>query len=303
MTDYAIQLRRAQKRHLMNFWDVIAHYSVHIALTLFALTCLVPFGVIISASLTDERALTLNGFGLLPSQFSLEAYRFVFNKPDTLIRAYLVTIFVTVVGTVLALAFMSTLAYAISRPEFRFRRAIALFVFFTAIFNGGLVPYYILVTRYLQLQDTLIILILPNLVGVFQVLLLRTFFAQIPRELFDAARVDGANEWRVFISIALPIARPALATVGLMIAIAYWNNWTTALYFIRDPNLYPLQYLLYRIMENANAMALEPQLDGTPLPALTTRMAMAVLAIGPASILFLFVQRYLVRGITLGSLK
>lgn len=299
----SVKLRREQAQHMVNFWHVIAEYSVHIALAIFSLTCLVPFLVIISASFTDERALTLNGLGLLPSEFSLEAYRFIFNSPETLIRAYLVSIFITVVGTTLALIFMSTIAYAISRPEFRLRRPISLFVFFTAIFNGGLVPYYILVTRYLQLQDTILILILPSLVGVFQVLLLRTFFAQMPKDLFDAARVDGASEWHVFFKIAIPMARPALATVGLMVALAYWNNWTTALYFIRNPDLYPLQYLLYRIMENANAMALEPQLGGTPLPAFTTRMAMVVLAIGPAAILFLFVQRHLVKGITLGSLK
>ncbi len=277
--------------------------SVHILLVLFSLACLVPFLLIISASFTEERSLTLDGYQLIPSEFSTDAYKFVVDKPQTLMRAYWVSIRVTVTGTIVALLFMSMLGYALSREQFRFRRLLSFFVFFTAIFNGGLVPYYILVTRYLELQDTLTILILPNLVGVFQVLLLRTYFAQLPQDLFDAARVDGAGEFRIFWAIALPLAKPALATVGLMVALAYWNNWTTALYFIRDADLYPLQYLLYRIMENANAMALEPQLGATKLPLQSTRMAMAVLAIGPAAIAYLFVQRYLVRGITLGSFK
>ncbi len=297
------KVRQAQRDQLMEFWQLVGRYSIHIALLIFSLTALVPFLVIISASLSDETALTLQGFGILPRDFSTQAYEFILDKPDTLIRAYVVSITITAIGTFVALAFMTTLSYAISRPKFRMRRFISLFVFFTSIFNGGLVPYYILVTRYLQLQDTMLILILPNLVGVFQVLLLRTFFVQLPEDLFDAARVDGASEFRIFFSIAIPLAKPALATVGLMIALAYWNNWTTALYFIRDSDLYPLQYLLYRIMENANAMALEPQIGGAPLPQLTTRMAMAVLAVGPAAIAFLFVQRYLVKGITLGSLK
>lgn len=304
MPAHTTKIRRAQSDAFYIWMGRLGRYSIHIALIVFALTCLAPFMILVSASMTEETALTVNGYSFVPTEFSLTAYEFILDKPDTLLRAYGVSVFVTVVGTLIGLAFMTLLAYPLSRRRFKFRRFLSLFVFFTALFNGGgLVPYYILVTRYLQLQDTVIILILPGLVGVFQVLLLRTYFAQLPEDLFDAARVDGAGEWRIFLQIVLPLSTPALATIGLMIALQYWNNWTTALYFIRDPDLYPLQYLLYRIMENANAIALEPQIGGTPMPLQSTRMAMAVLAVGPAALAFLFVQRYLVKGITLGSFK
>lgn len=352
-----------------NLMEKIARYSMHGLLIFLSLLCLVPFLIIVSASLTDETALTVQGYGLIPHDFSTTAYdfalenlgenfrAFVENVALSIVigaaivlvgafvlhqfyrryqdlnrrtifyvfvaavvvltayqelssprltgiwRAYFVTINVTVIGTFLALTMMAMLAYPLSRQQFFLRRPMSLFVFFTMLFSGGLVPYYILVTQYLRLTDTFVILLIPQLVGVFQVLLLRTYFAQLPEELFDAARVDGAGEWRIFFSIVLPLAKPALATVGLMVALAYWNNWTTALYFIRSSELYPLQYLLYRIMENANAMAVEPQLGAVQLPLQSTRMAMAVLATGPAAIGFLFVQKYLVRGITLGSFK
>jgi len=198
---------------------------------------------------------------------------------------------------------MAMIAYALSRHDFLPRRWMSLFVFLTLLFNGGLVPYYILVTQYLELQDTIWILLLPRLVNVFYILILRTYFAGLPKELLEAARVDGASEWRIFWQIAVPLAKPALATIALFTALDYWNDWTTPLYFIRDPDLFPLQHLLQTLMRNAAAAAFEPSLDGTPLPLQTTRMAMAVLATGPAALFFLFFQKYLIQGITLGSAK
>lgn len=275
----------------------------HLALGLLGVACLIPFLIVFSASFSDDRALTLFGYRFLPIQFNTIGYEFILRRPETILRAYGITIGVTILGTLLAVAFMALLAYPLSRKQFALRRPLSLFVFFTTLFSGGLVPYYILVTQYLQLKNTFMVLLLPQLVNVFQVLILRTFFAQLPEELFDAARVDGASEWHIFRSVALPMAAPALATVGLMTALAYWNNWTTSLYFITDPKLYSLQYLLYSTMRSAEAMALEPQIGSTPLPVDTTRMAMVVLATGPAAIAFLFVQKYLVKGVTLGSLK
>ncbi|MEY4407816.1 MAG: hypothetical protein RL345_2282, partial [Chloroflexota bacterium] len=198
------------------------------------------------------------------------------------------------------------LAYPLSRRDFILRTPISFMVFFTMLFNGGLVPYYILMTQYLNVQNTILALLLPHLVGAYYVLILRTYFSGLPDELFEAARVDGAGEWTIFWQIAVPLARPALATIALFIALNYWNDWTTALYFIRSPDLYPLQYLLYIIQSNAQAMALQEQVGqiGTQkLPTETARMAMAVLATGPASVLFLFFQKYLVRGVTLGAFK
>ena len=303
MTAQAQQLRDIKKQDFDRFMSFMSRFSVHFALLLFSLACLIPLVLIISASFTDESALTIHGYGLLPAEFSLEAYDLIFKQPDAIVRAYIVTIFTTLVGTVIAVTLMSMLAYPLSRRDFVLRRPLSFFVFFTMLFNGGIVPYYILMTRWLGVQDTVLALLLPHFVGVFYVLILRTYFAGLPTEIFDAARVDGAGELRIFFAIVVPLSKPALATIGLFVALNYWNDWTTPLYFIRDANLYPLQYLLYIIQSNADAMNLNPDLIEGTLPTQTTRMAMAVLATGPAAIMFLFFQKYLVRGITLGSFK
>jgi len=306
MATYSQKLRE-QKRldtdHLMN---LLSRFSIHIVIILLSLGCLFPLLLIVSASFTDEIALTRFGYNLIPTQFSTDAYAAIFRTPGVIIRAYLVTIFTTVVGTILALALMSPLAYALSRPDFILRKPLSLFVFFTMLFSGGIVPYYILMTQYLRVQDTVLALILPYLVVVYYVLILRTYFAALPSELIDAARVDGAGEFRIFISIALPLAKPALATIALFTALNYWNDWTTALYFVRDPQLYPLQYMLYIIQSNAQAMQLQGSVGNITVgevPTQTARMAMAVLATGPAALMFLVFQRYLVRGVTLGAFR
>lgn len=303
MATQAQRMREIKRQDFDRFLNFISRFSIHGALFIFGLACLIPLLLIISASFTDEGALTRQGYGLVPAQFSTQAYDLVFNRPDAIIKAYLVTSFTTFIGTIVAVTLMSMLAYPLSRRDFRLRRVLSFFVFFTMLFNGGIVPYYLLMTQFLHVQDTLLALLLPHFVGVFYVLILRTYFAALPEELIDAARVDGAGEWRIFFSIVLPLSKPALATIGLFVALEYWNDWTTPLYFIRNPNLYPLQYLLYVIQSNAEAMNLNPDLIQGQLPTQTTRMAMAVLATGPAAIFFLFFQKYLVRGITLGSFK
>lgn len=304
MTTYTQTVRAAKKQDFEHFLNIIARYSIHLVLIIWALASLLPLLIIISSSLTDETTLTREGYRLIPSQISTSAYQFVIQNPTQLIRSYGVTIFITVVGTATALLMMSLLAYPLAQKEFRLRKPISFFVFFTMLFNGGLVPFYILMTQYLGLRNSLAALILPQLVGVWYVLILRTYFAGLPSELFDAARVDGAGELRIFWSIVLPLSKPALATVGLFVALGYWNDWILALYFIRDANLYPLQYLLQITLANANVIATQTQqLGNQQIPLQTMRMAMAVLATGPAAVLFLFFQKYLVRGITLGSFK
>lgn len=306
MTTYTQQVRDLRRRDTDQLMNFIGRFSIHLALLIFSLCCLVPLLLIVSASFTDEITLTREGYNLLPAQFSTEAYELIFRNPNAIVRAYTVTIFVTVVGTMIALTLMSLLAYALSRQEFVLRKPLSFFVFFTMLFNGGIVPYYILMTQYLRVQDTVFALLLPYLVIVYYVLILRTYFAALPAELLDAARVDGAGEWRIFFSIVLPLSKPALATIGLFTALNYWNDWTTALYFIRDADLYPLQYLLHIIQSNAQAMQLQSTVGNITvgeLPTQTARMAMAVLATGPAAVFFLFFQRYLVRGVTLGAFK
>lgn len=264
---------------------------------------MIPLVMIVSGSLTEESTLVNDGYQIIPPKFSLEAYRWLWNDPSMLIRSYGVTIIVTLVGTVMGVLVMSMLAYALSRRDFKLRTVITFIVFFTMLFNGGLVPYYINMSRVLGVKDTLWALILPYLVSPFYVLLLRTYFSGLPRDLFDAARVDGAGEWRIFFRIVVPLSTPALATVGLFTMLQYWNDMYQALLFIENQNLYPLQFTLYKLLVNTQMLNELTVQSGTPVPHTSVTMAMAVIAIGPVVFAFLFVQKYFVRGITLGSIK
>src|SRR5579871_6061530 len=189
----------------------------------------IPMIMVVAGSFTDEATLVQNGYQLFPPVFSIEAYKWLWNDPSMLTMAYGVSIVVTVTGTLLSLLIMSMLAYALAQKKLKSRNALTFFVFFTLLFNGGLVPYYINMSRVLHLKDTLTALLLPYLVVPFFVLLLRTYFQTIPRDLFDAARVDGASEWRIYRQIAMPLSTPALATVGLFSMLQYWNDFYQAL--------------------------------------------------------------------------
>ena len=276
---------------------------IHLVMVALSLTCVLPLLLIVSASFSDEADIAKYGYSLIPRTFTAHAYSYVLRVPEQIIRAYGVTTFVTVVGTVVGLFFMSLLAYVISRDDFPWRKQLSFFVFFTMLFNGGLVPWYIWMTQGLQLKNSIWSLILPYLIVPWYVLLLRTYFAQLPNELLDAARIDGAGEWRIFFQMVLPMSTPSLATVGLFCVLMYWNDWYLALLYIDSRELHPLQYMLYNIMMNARAIQASPQTTGLRLPVNTVRMAMSVLATGPAALVFLLLQRYFVRGITVGALK
>lgn len=276
---------------------------VHGALGVIGLACLLPMILVISISLSDEREVARQGYQLWPVGFTTFAYEYILQQPSQILRAYGVTILVTVSGTLAGLLLCAMLGYAISRKDYKFRGILSFYVFFTLLFNGGMVPFYILVTRYLGLKNNMLALILPYLVTAWYVLILRTSFAQLPGDLLDAARIDGAGEWRVFFQIVLPLSKPVLATIGLFFILRFWNDWFLALLFIDKDTLYPLQYLLYVLMQNINFLASNPQTTGVPIPSQSARMAMAVLAFGPALFSFLLLQKYFVRGITIGGLK
>ena len=262
--------------------------------------------MVISASLSDEKALAKYGYSLWPQNFSLSAYEYLLIDPNRLIRAYSVTIFVTVAGTLLGLLVMSLLAYALSRPEFKWRKPFSFIIIFTMLFSGGLVPTYLLMTQVLGLKDNILALILPYLVVPWFVFILRSFFATLPQEIIEVARVDGASEWRIFFQIVLPLSTPALATVGLFMTLLYWNDWWLSLLYINDPNLFPLQYLLYSIMRNAEFLTSNAStglLTSVELPTQTLRMAMVVVAMGPIAAMFLALQKYFIRGALIGSIK
>lgn len=277
--------------------------AVHAVLLFIGLTCLIPLILVVSISLSDELRLAKEGYQLLPVGFTTFAYEYILQAPAQILRSYGVTAFVTAVGTVTGLLVCSLLAWPLARKDFRLRGPLSFYVFFTLLFNGGMVPFYILVTRYLGLKDNIFVLILPYMVTAWYVLIIRTSFSQLPTELLDAARIDGAGEWRIFFRIVVPLSKPVLATIGLFFVLRYWNDWFLSLLFIDDSALYPLQYLLYVLMANINIMAANPQTTGMPIPTLSARMAMAVLAFGPALFTFLLLQKYFVRGITIGGLK
>lgn len=281
------------------FWMLVRHVILIAA----ALMCFLPLMLVVSASFTDAAAIAEFGYTLIPTKFSTYAYEFILRDSRSVVQAYGITIFVTIVGSLLALLVMSLLAYALSRKSLRLRRPLAFYIFFTMLFYGGLVPTYIVISQILNLRNNLLVLILPIMVVPTYVLILRTYFAAIPEDLIDAAKIDGAGEWRVFFQIVFPLSTPAFATIGLLCALMYWNDWFLSLLYIDNPNLYSLQYLLYRLLGNIQVLQVNTQVAPVDVPASPARMALAVLAVGPIIFAALFAQKYFVRGITLGGIR
>jgi ABC-type sugar transport system, permease component len=291
-----------------------AKYSIskgflHLFFTVLSIAVILPFLLVIAVSFTDEKSLTEHGYQFIPSDFSLSAYRYMLDSPDIIFRAYGVTMLVTVVGTLVSLLITAMTAYVVSRPDYRYNRITTFYVFFTMLFSGGLVPSYILVTQYLHLKDSLLALILPILLSPFNIMVMKGFLSKIPLEVIESAKMDGAKEYRIFFRIILPLATPALATLGLLIAFAYWNEWFNAMLYIDDPNKVPLQLLLVRTLNSIEFITTNSEfaqqlgIDLSDFPNNSARMAIAVLAGGPMLVIFPFFQRFFVKGLTVGSLK
>ena len=280
-------------------------FFVHSGLFFISCLMILPMLLVVSASFSTDQDLVTSGYALLPQHFTFAAYQYILSDPGEVFNAYGVTLLITVIGTVVGVLIMALFAYALSRRSFTYRKFLAFAVFFTLLFNGGLVPAYILVTQYLHLKNTLMVLILPTLAVPWFILLLRTYFLGLPQELLDAAKIDGAGEWRIFFRIVIPLSTPALATIGLFSMLAYWNDWFTALLYIDDQRLFPLQYLLYQLTSSIDYLSshANTQTVGITVPVQSVRMAMVVIATGPIVFAFLLVKRYFVRGITVGSLK
>ena len=281
------------------FWQTLIIIFIGIVCVIFT----IPIILIISASLTSAKALADIGYRLIPPEFSTAAYDYLLHEPILITQSYGVSIFITVVGVTVGVLIMAMLAYVLSKKDFKLRSVLTFYIFFTMLFSGGLVPYYINMVRVLHLKNTLWALILPGLVVPFFVLLLRTYFATLPTELFDSAKIDGANEIQIFFQIAVPLAMPAILTIALFLMLNYCNDVFQALLFIESNSLSPLQFTLYKMIVNTTNLSPEGMQNGMIVPVLSVRMAMAVLALGPIILAFLFVQRYFVRGITLGSIK
>nr|WP_204343552.1 carbohydrate ABC transporter permease [Paenibacillus elgii] len=274
--------------------------------------CILPLLLVIIVSFSDEKAVLINGYNFIPESFSLSAYRFLFKDWEQIVRSFGVSVFVTAVGTVVSVIIMAMYAYPISRRDFPHKNVFSFFMFFTMLFNGGLVPWYLVYTQMLNFKNTLFALILPLLVSAFFVLMLRTFFSgTIPPALIESAKIDGAGEFRIFVQIILPLSLPVLATVSLFQTLNYWNDWFTSLVFITGNQNVNLQYLMYKTMldiqfltSNTQALqAINQSGGGLNLPTETVRMAMAVLGIGPIVFAYPFFQKYFVKGLTVGAVK
>ncbi|GMQ58436.1 carbohydrate ABC transporter permease [Vallitalea sediminicola] len=282
-------------------------YIINAIFIVISILFVIPILYIISISLTSERDILEYGYKLLPTNVTVNAYKYVFNNPWQIINSYGVSIFITVFGTLLSLFLSTMLAYTMSRKDYRYSRITSFIVFFTLLFNGGLVPTYILIVNYLHLKNTIWALILPYTINAWYVILLKGFLSTIPLALVEAARIDGASEVGTFFKIVIPLSKPALAAVGLLICFTYWNDWWLSLLYIDKTNIMPLQYLLYRIMANVDFLSRQAAssigVNVREIPTESLRMAMCVIAAGPMLILFPFFQRYFVKGITVGSVK
>lgn len=283
---------------------------VHLVFVIICCLCLIPFLLLVSASLTDEMSIIQQGYSFIPGKFSLESYKFLFQEPKMIFNAYGVSVIVTVVGTFSSLAIMSLLAYPISRREMPFRSSISFFIFFTMLFNGGLVPTYLMYTNVFDIKNSLLALIIPGLlVNAFYVILMRTFFTvSIPAAVVESAYIDGAGEFRIFCQIVLPLSLPVLATVGLFQLINYWNDWFNGLIYITDSSYYSIQVLLNTILMNVqylmdNATYSSQMEDAGVIPTQGVRIAIAVVGVIPILIAYPFFQRYFVKGLTIGAVK
>ena len=281
----------------------------HILMIFISLCCLAPFLLLLASSFTDEQALITNGYSFVPAKFSTEAYHYILTSSTSILSAYGLSFLVTIVGTVCNLALTTLYAYPLSRKELPGRGAFAFLLFFTMLFSGGLVPSYIMWTRSFHVQNTLIALIIPNLLmSAFNVIMMRTYFtSNIPDAVIEAARIDGANEFRILAGVVLPMAMPILATLTVLVGLAYWNDWTNGLYYINDDHYYTVQVFLMNIQRQMEAMKSSAQsgmgVGNVELPSNAVRMAVTVMCVLPVLVAYVFLQKFFVKGIAIGAVK
>ncbi|MBB3108140.1 putative aldouronate transport system permease protein [Paenibacillus phyllosphaerae] len=272
---------------------------------LIALICLIPFIVLVAGSFSSETSVLRDGYWFWPRELSLDAYQFIFRYPGDVLQAYKVSLIITVVGTAVSLFISSMTAYVLCRKELKYRNGLTFFLFFTTLFSGGLAPFYIWISKNLHMQNTYLVLILAPMFNVMYILILRAFIqGSVPEPLIESAKIDGAGDLRIFLQMVLPLTKPALASIGVFTALAYWNDWWTAMMFTSKESLVPLQYLLYKMLSSINLTgAMAQHIQAADQPKETFKLAMTVIATGPVVLVFPFVQRYFVSGITIGAVK
>ena len=284
----------------------------HIIMLFFCLCCVIPFVFVVIISFTSQQSIREIGFSFLPKEWSLEAYRYTFKMGQQLWRSYFNSFYITIVGTVLTLTVTIMYSYALFRKDFKFRRFFTFFCFFTMIFGGGLAPTYVVCKTVLGLSNSYAAVIVPMLLNPFNLIVMRTFFqSSVPMELIEAASIDGSGEYSTLLRIVVPISKPGIATVGLLTALAYWNEWfIPKLYVGSDPKHIPLQYLLMETQEkidflvkNSSMIGAEAASIAKSLPQDSLRMALVVLIVVPIAFAYPFFQRYIIAGLTIGSVK
>lgn len=270
--------------------------------------CLIPFLYVTSASFTDEAALQEFGYKLIPSKFSLSAYKMIMRQGETILNSYAITIATTVIGTVLSLFLQASYGYVLSRKDYAYVNTLGKYLYFTMIFSGGMIPLYLLITQVLHLKDTFWVLILPLLGGGGNIYMLRNFFKQMPYSLIESAKLDGANEFSIFFKIALPITKTGLATVAVFLVLTFWNEWFSSMMYMTNEKYVTLQYLLTKLISNVTFFRIKDSMAGgmmseETLPTETLRMATVIVVVGPMLCVFPFFQKYFVRGLTVGAVK
>ncbi len=289
-------------------WNVV----FSIILCLISLLMLIPLVLIVVVSFSSEASIALNGFSFFPTEWTLVGYKYLAKMGDQILISYRITIIITILGTLMSLFVMTMYAYVLAQKNFVFRKFFMWILFFTMLFSGGLVPSYIMNVRYLHINDSIWIFLLPSLVSVYNVIILRTFIlTTIPDTLFEAARIDGAGHFRVYVSIVLPLFKAGIATIALFNVVSRWNDWFTGMLYIKKASLIPLQTMLKNIQDNIDFLKQNAEVAGTPdgiaflnsLPDQNLRMACTIIVIVPILCAYPFFQRYFVQGLTMGSVK
>lgn len=296
-----LKLRRGKSLRKTNWLAVIL-------IGILAFLCLVPFLMVVSASISDAATLKVNGYTVLPRKIDFSAYISIFRRPEAVLKAYGTTIFITVVGTFFGVLFVAAAGYALSRDNFKQRNAVSLFFYITMLFNGGMVPTYLLVANVLKMTDTVWALIIPSLIPTYYIFLLKMFFNSTPKSLIESAKIDGASEFMIFFRLALPLTTTGIAMVALYVALNKWNEWFSCLLYINSDKILTLQYLLMRLLNNISiiqkySVASGGLTEGMKVAEETLRMATCVVAVGPMMFAFPFFQKYFIRGITIGAVK
>lgn len=300
-----------KRKRRINAVSVQTEVLFNIIMILFCLACIIPFIFVIIISFTSEESIQQIGYSFTPISWSLEAYKYTFKMGQSLWRSYFNSFYTTVLGTILSVTICVLYSYALFRRDFKYRKFFTFFSFFTMLFGGGLVPTYIVCKQLLGLNDNYAALIVPLLVSPFNIIIMRTFFqSSVPEELIEAAAIDGSGEYNTLIRIIVPISKPGIATIALLNALAYWNEWYTAMLYVRDKAHIPLQYLLMQIQrnveylaKNASGLGADAIKAAQSMPTQSLRMALVVLIVVPITFAYPFFQRYIIAGLTVGSVK